>query len=138
MNVKIIPKSDIVGAVASGLCALHCIATPFLFLAQSCSATAATGCCESSPVWWSSIDYLFIGITFFAVYQSGKQSSKPWLKYFLFLIWSMLSFLILNEKMSLIPISEWWKYLMAFGLICLHMYNLKFCKCSEDSCCAVA
>jgi len=132
MSVKTIPKSDIVGAVASGLCALHCIATPFLFVAQSCSVT---GCCESSPTWWSLIDYLFIGITFFAVYQSGKQSSKPWLKYSLFAIWSLLSLLVMNEKMNFISISEWWKYLMAFGLICLHMYNLKFCKCSGESCC---
>ncbi len=39
MKVKAIPESDIVGAVASGLCALHCIATPFLFIAQSCSTS---------------------------------------------------------------------------------------------------
>jgi len=133
--IKVNPQSDIIGAVASGLCAIHCIATPFLFIAQSCSTT---GCCESSPIWWSSIDYLFIGITFFAVYYSGKNSSKPWLKYPLFAICGTLSFLVLNEKMSFLDISESWKYLMAFGLISLHMYNLKFCRCAEDSCCVTA
>jgi len=133
MSVKIISESDIVGAVASGLCAIHCIATPFLFIAQSCSVT---GCCDSGPAWWSSIDYLFIGITFFAVYQSGKNPSKSWVKYALFTIWVILSFLVLNGKVNFLNISEWWKYLMAFGLISLHMYNLKFCKCSEESCCA--
>lgn len=125
-------KSDIVGALASGLCALHCIATPFIFIAQTC---AITGCCESSPIWWSSIDYLFIVITFFAVYHSGKNSSKPWLKYALFASWSLLSFLVLNEKMNLLDIAESWKYLTAFGLISLHIYNLKFCQCVEESCC---
>lgn len=133
MSVKTIPKSDVVGAVASGLCALHCIATPFLFIAQSCSTTS--GCCESSPTWWSLIDYLFIGITFFAVYESSKNSSKPWLKYALFATWGILSFLILNGKFNFLNISEWWKYLMAFSLIGLHLYNLNFCRCSVETCC---
>ncbi len=91
MNLKIFLKSDILGAMASALCAIHCLATPFLFIAQSCSTA---GCCEASPFWWSAIDYLFIGITFFAVYQSGKKSSKAWLKYSLFATWSLLSFIV--------------------------------------------
>ena len=132
MNIKAIPQSDVLGAVASGLCALHCIATPFLFFAQSCSAN---GCCGSSPTWWSSIDYIFIGITFFAVYQSGINSSKPWLKYALFTIWTLLSLLVLNGKFGVLNIPEWWKYIMAGGLIGLHMYSLKYCQCAEDSCC---
>ncbi len=132
MILTTIIKSDIVGAVASGLCLIHCIATPFLFIAQSC---AVSGCCESSPVWWSSIDYLFIGITFFAVYQSGRHTSKPWVKYALFAIWGILTLLILNEKLAYFGISELWKYSTAFGLIGLHIYNLKFCQCSEEACC---
>ena len=132
MRVQEIPKSDVVGAVASGLCALHCIATPFLFIAQSCSASA---CCESSPIWWSIIDYVFIVITFFAVYQSGNNSSKSWLKYTLFANWILLSLLIIIGKINFLQISELWKYLFAFSLICLHIYNLKFCRCSEENCC---
>lgn len=133
MRIKAIPKSDIVGAVASGLCALHCVATPFLFIAQSCSTT--TSCCDSGPIWWSLIDYLFIGITFFAVYQSGQNSSKPWMKHVLLSIWILLSALVLNGKFNFFIISENWKYIMALSLISLHLYNLKFCKCSDDSCC---
>ncbi len=132
MISRAIPKSDIIGAIASGLCVVHCIATPFLFIAQTCSIS---GCCESSPAWWSSIDYLFIGVTFFAVYQSGKNTNASWLKYAMYLIWVMLTILILNEKLVLFPVSEWWKHSVAFGLIGLHMYNLKFCKCADESCC---
>lgn len=134
MTVKSIHKSDLLGAVASGLCMLHCIATPLLFIAQSCSVNS---CCESSPAWWSSIDYLFIGITFFAVYQSGKNTSRPWMKYALYAVWALLSLLVLNEKIAFFHISEWWKYLAAISLITLHLYNLKFCHCSEETCCAV-
>ncbi len=133
MISKAISESDLLGALASGLCILHCIATPFLFLAQTCSVS---GCCESGSAWWSSIDYLFIGITFFAVYQSGKNTHITWLKNAMYLIWGILSLLIVNEKFAFFPLSELWKYSMAFGLIVLHLYNLKFCKCSGDSCCA--
>jgi len=136
MISKTVAQSDLVGAIASGLCLIHCIATPFLFIAQSCSIEDA--CCGSSPIWWSSIDFLFIGITFLAVYQSGKNTHKLWLRYALYLNWIVLSFLILNEKFVFFQLSEIWKHMMAFGLIALHIYNLKFCKCSEEESCCVA
>lgn len=132
MISKAIPKSDLLGAIASGLCAVHCLATPFLFMAQSCSVS---GCSELSPSWWSSIDYVFIGITFLAVYQSGKNTHAPWLKYALYVSWGILSLLIINEKLVFWPLPGLWKYSMAFILITLHLYNLKLCKCAEESCC---
>ena len=132
MIVKTRPKSDVIGAMASGLCVLHCLATPFLFIAQTCSVS---DCCNSGPVWWSAIDYLFVGITFFAVYHSSKSTSQDWVKYDLYTTWVMLTFLVLNEKLGFLPIAEYWKYLTAFGLISVHMYNLKFCQCVEEPCC---
>lgn len=132
MISKAFPKSDMIGALASGLCIVHCVATPFLFIAQSCSVS---GCCESSPGWWSSIDYVFIGITFFAVFQSGKNTGKLWMKYAMYVIWVILTALVLNEKFALFSIAELWKYLTSLGLISLHLYNLKYCRCSDDSCC---
>jgi len=133
MTVKTIFKSDILGAMASGLCVVHCIATPFLFIAKECSFTA---CCASSPTWWRSIDYLFILITFFAVYQSARNSNHSWVKHSLFLSWILLTFLTLNETFQLTSISSWWKYLAAFTLISLHLYNLKYCTCRGETCCS--
>ena len=95
--IKSILRSDIVGAAASGLCMIHCMATPLLFIAQSCSVS---GCCETSPQWWSSIDYLFIGVTAFAVQQSGLNTTKPIIKYALYATWVLLTLLILNEKLG--------------------------------------
>ena len=83
-------RSDIVGAVASSLCFIHCLATPFIFVAQSCSTT----CCESSPIWWSGIDYLFLTISFFAVYWSVQTTSKGWMKYALCISWVFLLLII--------------------------------------------
>ena len=122
------------GAMASGLCVVHCMATPFLFIAQSCSTTSS--CCDSGPIWWSSIDHIFIGITFFAVYHSGKHTTAQWLKYAMYAMWVILSALILNEKFAFVALSEMLKYTAAFGLIALHLYNLKYCQCADEACIA--
>ncbi|MCT4630966.1 MerC domain-containing protein [Winogradskyella sp.] len=134
MVTKILKQthSDAIGAFASGLCLIHCIATPFLFIAQTCSAT----CCDTAPIWWSMIDYLFIGISFFAVYWSAKNSSKKWINYTLWLSWLTLCLVILNEKLELITLPESSIYLPAIALVIMHLYNRKHCKCKNDKCCA--
>lgn len=134
MVLQLSDKSDLIGSVASGLCVVHCIATPFLFVAQSCTIS---DCCASGPAWWSSIDYIFIVITFFAVFQSAKHTSNVWLKYGMYACWILLTALILNEKFGFWGISENWKYLSSVVLIGLHLYNLKYCKCDEASCCTI-
>ena len=126
-------KSDVLGSAASALCVAHCVATPFLFVAQSCSATA---CCESGPSWWSAIDYVFIAVTFFAVFFSARNTSKTWMKYALYSSWVVLTLLILNEKAPMVPSPEILKYISAFSLVGLHLYNRKYCQCKVQSCCA--
>ena len=125
-------QADIVGAIASGLCMLHCMATPLLFVVQSYSLV---GCADSGPGWWNAIDYLFIGITFFAVYYSVKHTSKEWMKYALYASWVVLTILIFNEKFHLVPMAEMWKYGAAFSLVGFHLYNRKYCQCADDGCC---
>lgn len=129
---KTLPQSDIIGAIASGLCVIHCMATPLLFVVQSCSIS---GCAGSGPAWWSFIDYLFIGITFFAVYHSVKHTSKDWMKYALYGSWGLLTLLIINEKTGIVPLAEAWKYASAFVLVGFHLYNHKYCKCADADCC---
>ncbi len=124
-------QSDIVGASASALCAVHCIATPFLFVAQSCHADA---CCDASPGWWGAIDYVFVGITFAAVFFSARYSAKEWMRYALYAAWVVLTVLVINEKMAWIGIAEEWKYGSAFIMISLHLYNRKFCQCGDEAC----
>jgi hypothetical protein len=123
-------KSDVLGSAASTLCVIHCIATPFLFVAQSCSASAA--CCDSGPTWWSAIDYIFIGVTFFAIYFSARNTSKEWMKYALYTSWVVLTLLILNEKLAFLPIPEYVKYISAFTLVGLHLFNMRYCRCASD------
>jgi len=124
-------KSDLLGTVASSLCLVHCIATPFLFLAQAGSAA----CCESPPTWWKFMDYLFLAISFFAILWSTKTTTLTFIKPLMWLSYIMLSIVILNEKLELFYIPEAVVYIPAVGLIILHLYNRKFCTCKTDKCC---
>ena len=39
---------DKIGIISSSLCMIHCLGTPFIFVAKACSAT----CCSDAPTWW--------------------------------------------------------------------------------------
>ncbi|MCP4440052.1 MAG: MerC domain-containing protein [Aureispira sp.] len=126
-------KSDLFGAAASSLCLIHCLATPFIFVAQSCSAS----CCTDSPIWWSAIDYMFLVISFLAIYWSVRTTSSQAIKYGLWGSWLLLLAVLLNEKMDWIHLSYGTNYLPAIALISLHLYNKKYCQCAGEECCAV-
>ena len=129
-----ISKSDAIGACSSALCMIHCIATPFLFLATA--TTCSQSCCAAAPVWYQWLDYIFIFISFFAVFQSTKSSSVNWVKYALWFSWFALLIAILNANMfQWIYVSQNVKFIPSFSLIGLHLYNLRYCHCSEDKCC---
>jgi len=127
-NISI--SSDWIGVLSSGLCMIHCIATPFIFIAKSCS----TSCCASAPAEWAALDYLFIGISFIAVYFSTKNTSKEWIKYALWISWIVSLLAIINASIVWIGIPEQSFYIPAVTLIGLHLYNSKYCKCDNDNC----
>lgn len=126
-------KSDFLGAALGSLCLIHCVATPFLFVVQTCATDV---CCPESPVWWRALDYVFIVITFFAAYQSGKNTSKKWIKYALWVSWLALFFVMMGEHTGWMNISRPFNYIPAGLLVMLHLYNRKYCRCSSGSCCA--
>ena len=130
MNLAI-TKTDQVGIIASALCMIHCLATPFLFIAKSCSAT----CCEATPSWWTSLDYLFLLISFVAIHHSSKNTSSSWLKYALWISWSSLLILLINEKLQFLSVSVYAIYVPAIMLVLFHIYNLKYCRCDNEECC---
>lgn len=123
-------KSDAFGAISSTLCLIHCIATPILFAMQPISAHV-----EEAPIWWKSLDYIFLALSFFAVYWSAKKSSRTWVKYALWISWIALTLAIVNEKLELFHLGELVVYIPAGALIVLHLYNRKYCKCADETCC---
>ena len=127
----IIKNSDQIGAVSSGLCMLHCFATPFLFLSQSSLIFISL----DFTLPWFIINYIFLFISFIAIYYSVKNSSNRFIRISLYVFWALLSGLIINESLGILSIPETATYLSASSLICLHIYNLNYCRCDNDDCC---
>jgi len=124
-------KSDFIGAAASTLCMLHCLMTPFIFAVQ----VSTLSCSEIGPVWWKSIDYIFLVITFFAIYYTTKSTSLKWMPIALYICWFVLAFLIINESLQFLGLPHVLVYVPAVGLTFLHLYNRRYCRCEQDQCC---
>ena len=120
METNLTYKADIIGASASILCMIHCLATPFIFFIKS----SASICCSETPVWWQSIDYLFLTVAFFAVVQITRNNrSKKWIKSMLIISWFGLLLVTLNTTFFIFHISNELAYLPAILLVTLHFYN---------------
>ncbi len=128
----IIRNSDRIGVVSSGLCMLHCFATPFLFLSQSSLIFISL----DFTLTWFILNYFFLFISFIAIYHSVKNSTNRFIRIFLYLFWLVLSGLIINESLEIFSIPEAATYFSASSLICLHIYNLRYCRCDDEDCCA--
>ena len=124
------------GALASGLCLIHCLATPFIFAAHSGMHGQGHehGHGHESPFWWSLIDSLLLVVSFLAVLWTARKAGKMWVKVMLFVSWGALFVIIMNEKMSWFHLVEEAIYIPALSLISLHLYNQWFCKCEDDQC----
>ena len=110
---------------------IHCIATPFLFIASACTVS----CCSTTPLWWQWVDYAFLGISLFAVINASKSSANKFIKYGLWISWTGLFLFLLNAKFLWFTLSINLKYIPALSLVSLHIYNLRFGKCKNDECC---
>jgi len=121
--------ADIVGAWASGLCALHCAATPLLFAAQA-SAHAGQHLCGSAdlPWYWLVIDWAFLLLAFFAIYHTSKQVATSWVKWGMWAAWSVIALSIIMETMHWHLLGHIPMYISAFVLIGLHLYNHRQCR----------
>ncbi len=124
------PKSDALGAFFSTLCIVHCTVTPFIFVAQTCTAS----CCEHAPGWWQTLDYAFVVISFFAVLTSVKNDTKSWLRKAFWGSWFVFVLILINNNVNIITIPTVVKHIPSGLLIVLHLYNRKYCNCEGDMC----
>lgn len=129
MEIKL--NSDVIGASASTLCTIHCLATPFIFFASACTQS----CCASAPSWWMWLDFGFLFISLYAIIVSIKKTTKFWIKPALWISWIALFAFILIEQNTELNLSNFYKYSAAFSLASIHIYNLKYCQCKSDNCC---
>jgi len=127
----IIKHSDYIGASASGLCLMHCIATPFLFLSQASLVSVS----NEMLFLWQSLNFFLLTISAIAVYYSIKNSSSLSVNTLLFLTWFILLCLIITEVFEIFSVPEFYSYITAISLSGLHIYNLKYCRCDNEECC---
>lgn len=125
---------DIIGALASSLCLVHCLLTPVLFIVKAC--TSSTSCCADAPIWWQVIDYFFIVVSFIAIYYATKNSSVKWVQFVLWCSWLLLLIVIVSESLEIGLFPKSFIYFPALAIVGLHFYNLKYCQCKTDNCCA--
>ena len=111
------------------LCIIHCIITPLLFMINAELAT------KNTLFGLQMIGYLFLIISFFAVYKSALNTTNKIVKVLFFVFWSFLLFLILNESFGVFRIAETFTFISAFSLSALHIYNLNYCQCADENCC---
>ncbi|MEM1120619.1 MAG: MerC domain-containing protein [Bacteroidota bacterium] len=123
-------RSDLFGMLASSLCMIHCLATPLIFVVQA-SAT----CSDVGPVWWRTLDYLFLIVSFFAIQQSAKTTTAAWMPKAMYGAWILLAFLIINDSFHALPLPHASIYLPALSLVVLHVYNQKYYNCEAEECC---
>ena len=123
-------NSDTIGVFTSLVCSIHCFATPILFVAQSGLLSS-----NIQPLWWESINYIFIALSFISVYYSAKNTSENIMKPILWVCWLFFVSVILNEMIELTKIPELFSYVSAFSLAYAHVYNLKYCQCKDGECC---
>ncbi len=128
---SIIYKPDSIGSIASILCLIHCIATPFIFITHACTMS----CCAGTPTWWQSMDYVFVVISFFAILRSTQTSSNKTIKIALWITWFLFFISIMNKAIQLLYINQNFTYATGITLALLHLYNLKYCQCDNDKCC---
>ena len=126
-------KPDYLGAISSTLCLIHCIATPFIFIAHASTHHDHN---HASPLWWQGIDIIFLAISFFAVLQTSRNTTKKWVSLGLKVSWGILVLILMNEKVHLLHIPELAIFFPTLGLVGLHIYNLKFCQCKDEDCCS--
>ena len=131
-SLSILYKPDTIGSLASTLCLVHCLATPFIFITQACTMS----CCADAPIWWQSIDYIFIVISFFAILGATKTSTNKIISRLLWITWFIFFALILNKSLGLVYLDKNFGYIAGITLAFLHIYNLRYCQCKSDNCCA--
>ena len=137
MDTSIISKkSDLLGIMASGLCAVHCAVTPFFFAARPLldKAVCDRSCCSNAPLGWAMLDYLFLLISLLAVWYSAKHTTSRTVRFLLWVGWACFAVGLLLEGGAFAS-GKWMMYTGSAGLVATHVVNFRHCRaCREGQC----
>ena len=125
-----LPAPNLLGAAASGLCAVHCALTPFLLAARPAldMAAHATGHGHDHGhehgVGWALFDYAFLAVSFVAVYYSVREAHASWLRWGLWVAWAVFAVGIASESVGP-PFGKTFMYSGSAALVGLHLWGFR-------------
>lgn len=114
---------DFVGVIASLLCLIHCIVTPFLFLSSVLIVIPPHGHNDEFPLIWSALEICFLALSYWSVRQTSRKTNLSWISYALHIAWSLLAVSVLFELADIHVLGEFLKYASTSFLIVLHFYH---------------
>ncbi|WP_422080146.1 MerC domain-containing protein [Ulvibacterium sp.] len=120
--------SDLLGAVASGLCAIHCALTPVFFAAKPVLESTMGQHSHGEGV-WALLDYLFLILSLAAVWYSARHTNHIRIKRVLWGAWAVFAIGLLSEPFHLHH-GKWFMYIGSITLVVAHVYNHRYCRMS--------
>lgn len=126
-------QSDLLGAAASGLCAIHCTLTPLLFAAKPL-IEGTMGEHAHGVGFWAVFDYVFLLLSLAAVWYSALHTSHSSIKWVLWIAWVVFAIGILSEPLEL-AYGKWLMYIGSIALVITHLQNYRYCRSTEGGKC---
>ena len=126
-------QSDLLGAAASGLCAIHCILTPIFFAAKPVLNGTVDEYAHCTGL-WAALDYVFLVLSLVAVWYSSRQTRQASIKWILWAAWFVFAAGLIAEPLHL-PHGKWLMYAGSITLVLAHIQNYRYCRnCSNEVC----
>jgi hypothetical protein len=129
-----INKPDLVGMLASGLCAIHCAMVPLFFAAQPLVYEAISEAGhhghEHGHGLWASLDIVFLVLSLIAVHYAAKASHQPKTRAWL---WGGLGVFAAGLLMEYLGMVGWLMYVGSAILVITHLVNFRQCRVPRQS-----
>ena len=126
-------RSDLLGVLASGLCAIHCTLTPIFFLAKPILDNTVENQGHGNSL-WTALEYVFLVLSLIAVWFSSKHTNLKSIKWILWSAWIVFSIGLLSERIHF-ENGIWLMYSGSAALVIAHVINYRHCqKCKKESC----
>ncbi len=123
-------RSDILGAMASGLCVVHCSLTP-LFLAMKPILESTKSGHSTSFAFWSALDFVFLILSLAAVYYSARLTNHNGIRWILWVAWFVFAIGIVSELLHW-PYGKWLMYAGSITLVVAHFRNFRYCQAERS------
>jgi hypothetical protein len=112
-------SADKLGVASAVICTVHCLAVPLLFILKNWFQFNSAGA-HLLPAWWETLDYVFLFVSFLAVYHASAHAASKKIKTSLWVFWVCLVIAIFFAHQL-----HWMAYIASAGLVLTHVANIR-------------